>query len=147
MINKVMLLGRVGKDADIKNFDAGKSVVKFSLATSENYKDSNGEWQEKTEWHNIVVWTQNAERYAKSIIKGALVHCEGKIQTRSWEQDGVKKYMTEINVPYPKVIKEQGSGNSANPHSGQQTPNQEASAKRPVLSEPISDDDDDDLPF
>jgi|MDSW01.2.fsa_nt_gb single-strand DNA-binding protein len=146
MINKVMLLGRVGKDADIKNFDAGKSVVKFSLATSENYKDSNGEWQEKTEWHNIVVWTQNAERYAKSIIKGALVHCEGKIQTRSWEQDGVKKYMTEINVPYPKVIKEQGSGNSANPNRGQQA-SAPQSAPKPVLSEPTEDDDDDDLPF
>ena len=63
MINKVMLLGRIGKDAETKNFDAGNSLIKFSLATSENYKDAKGEWQEKTEWHNITVWTKTPERY------------------------------------------------------------------------------------
>lgn len=96
-INKIILLGRVGKDPEIKRFDGG-SKASFSLATTERgFKTKDGkEYPEKTEWHNIVCWKGLATIVEKYVKKGDLIYIEGKITTRSWENDGKKHYMTEI---------------------------------------------------
>jgi single-strand DNA-binding protein len=106
-INKVTLLGNVGKDPEIKTFQNGGKVAKFTLATSESWKDkTTGEKKTKTEWHNIVVQTEGLigiiEKYVK---KGAKLHVEGKLETRKWEKDGVNHYTTEIVLhPYSGEI-------------------------------------------
>jgi single-strand DNA-binding protein len=97
MINKVILVGRLGKDPEVKHLENGAVVANFSVATSENYKDRDGNWQERTEWHKVAVWRQAAERAEKQLRKGSLVYIEGKLTTRSWEdKDGNKKYSTEV---------------------------------------------------
>lgn len=101
-LNRVELIGRLGKDPEVKHLQNGSSVANFSVATSESWKDKrSGERQEKTEWHNIVVWNENTIKFAENYLKkGDLVRLEGKIQTRSWEDnDGNKKYATEVVIP------------------------------------------------
>src|SRR6188474_482964 len=96
-VNKVILVGRVGKEPEVRNFESGKSLVTFSMATSETYKDkTTGEKKEITEWHNIVLWRGLAEVAQKYLHKGDMVYVEGKLRTRSWEKDGVTRYTTEV---------------------------------------------------
>jgi len=96
-VNKVILVGRLGKDPDLRYTTSGTAVANFTLATSERYKDRNGDSQEKTEWHNIVAWRNLAEICGKFLKKGKQVYIEGKIQTRSYDdRDGNKRYITEI---------------------------------------------------
>ncbi len=96
MVNKAILVGNLGKDPVVRHTANGIPVATFSLATSESYKDESGERIEKTEWHNIVLWRGLAEVAEKYLKKGMKVYIEGKIITREYEQDGVKKYITEI---------------------------------------------------
>ena len=96
-VNKVILIGNLGKDPEERHFEGGRVKVSFPLATSETYKNREGEKVEATEWHNIVLWNKLGEIAAKYLHKGDKVFIEGKIRTRSWEDGGVKKYMTEIN--------------------------------------------------
>lgn len=96
MVNKVILLGNLGKDPVVRRLENGTPVATFSLATSERYKDKEGNAQEKTEWHNIVLWRGLAEVAEKYLHKGDKIYVEGKLTTRSYEQEGVKKYLTEI---------------------------------------------------
>jgi len=99
MINKVILVGRLGKDPEVRHLENGAVVANFSVATSERYKDKDkeGEWKEKTEWHNIAAWKWLAEFAEKYLKKGGLVYIEGKIRTRSWEdKDNNKRYTTEV---------------------------------------------------
>lgn len=96
-INKVIIVGRLGKDPEMRFTTSGKAVTNFSVATSERFKDQSGEMQEATEWHRIVTWGKLAENCARLLMKGSLVYLEGKIQTRSWDdKDGNKRYTTEI---------------------------------------------------
>jgi single-strand DNA-binding protein len=97
-VNKVILVGNVGKDPEVKYSPSGTPIAKFSLATNEKYKDRSGEWQERTEWHNIVAWQRLAEIIGEYVKKGAKLYIEGKLQTSSWEdrESGTKKYRTEI---------------------------------------------------
>src|SRR5437870_5478487 len=97
-VNKVILIGNLGKDPEVKYTPSGVPVAKFSLATNEKYKDKGGEWQERTEWHNVVAWQRLAEIIGEYVKKGSKVYIEGKLQTSSWEdkQSGEKKYRTEI---------------------------------------------------
>jgi single-strand DNA-binding protein len=99
-VNKVILVGRLGKDPEVRYTQGGKAVANFSIATDESYKDKDGEKQKKTEWHNIVVWGNSVEAFVQKYLhKGDMVYVEGKLQTRSWDdKDGNKKYTTEINV-------------------------------------------------
>jgi single-strand DNA-binding protein len=90
-INKAIILGRLGKDPELKATPNGQFVCKFSIATSEKFKD-----KETTEWHNIVVWGKSAESSAKYLKKGSMAYVEGRIQSRSWEKDGQKFYATDI---------------------------------------------------
>jgi single-strand DNA-binding protein len=96
-VNKVILVGRLGKDPEVRNLENGASVANFTMATSETYKDkTTGERKEVTEWHNIVLWRGLADIAAKYLHKGDLVYIEGKLRTRSWEKEGVTRYTTEI---------------------------------------------------
>jgi len=97
-VNKVILIGNLGKDPEIKYTPSGVPVAKFSLATNERYKDKSGEWQDRTEWHNIIAWQRLAEIVGEYVKKGSKVYIEGRLQTSSWEdkQSGEKKYRTEI---------------------------------------------------
>lgn len=99
-VNKVILVGRLGKNPEVRSTSGGQSVANFSLATDESYKDRSGERQKKTEWHNVVVWGKAVDNFvSKYLKKGDLVYIEGKLQTRSWDdKEGNKKYTTEINV-------------------------------------------------
>lgn len=115
-VNKVILIGRLGKDPEVRNLDNGAVVANFSIATSESYKDrTTGEKKEITEWHNIVLWRGLAEIAQKYLRKGDMVYIEGKLRTRSWEKDGVTRYTTEIvadnmNMLSPKSGAGAGSG-------------------------------------
>lgn len=97
MINKVTLIGYLGKDPEVRHFDNGGSVARLTVATSENYKDKEGNWQSQTEWHNVSAWrglADNAEKYMK---KGHLVYVEGKLTTRKYtDANGVEKFATEV---------------------------------------------------
>ena len=96
-VNKVILVGNLGKDPEVRHLENGASVANFSIATSETYKDKNGERQTQTEWHNIVLWRGLAEIAEKYLRKGNQVYIEGKLRTRSWDdKDGVTRYTTEV---------------------------------------------------
>ncbi|MEZ5198568.1 MAG: single-stranded DNA-binding protein [Bacteroidales bacterium] len=95
-VNKVILVGNLGREPEIMTFDNGVKKASFSLATTESYKNKEGNRVEQTEWHNIVVWRGLADVAERFLHKGSKVYVEGKIRTRSYEQDGVKKYVTEI---------------------------------------------------
>lgn len=97
MVNKVILIGNVGGDPDVKYLEGGVAVARFSLATSEVYNNKNGERVTQTEWHNIVLWRNLAQIAEKYVRKGMMLYIEGRIRTRSWDdQNGVKRYTTEI---------------------------------------------------
>ncbi len=97
-VNKVILIGNLGKDPEVKYTPQGTAVAKFSLATNERFKDKSGEWQDRTEWHNITCWARLAEIAGEYLKKGRTVYIEGRLQTDSWDdkQTGQKKYMTNI---------------------------------------------------
>lgn len=99
-VNKVILVGNVGKDPEVRYSPNGTPVAKFSLATNEKFKDRNDLWQERTEWHNIVAWQRLAEIVGEFVAKGSKLYIEGKLQTSCWEdgQSGERKYRTEIVV-------------------------------------------------
>ena len=95
--NKVQLIGNLGNDPEIINFESGKKLAKFSLATNESYKVADGQKQTKTDWHNLVAWGKTADIIEKYVTKGKEVAIEGKLTTRSWEdKDGIKRYTTEV---------------------------------------------------
>jgi single-strand DNA-binding protein len=95
-VNKVILIGNLGRDPEVRHLDSGKAVANFSLATSETFKSKSGEKTTNTEWHNIVLWGQPAEIAEKYLKKGQTVYIEGSLKTRSWEKDGITKYITEV---------------------------------------------------
>lgn len=95
-LNKVQLIGNLGKDPELKYTPNGTAVCSFSIATTRTYTDKDGNKQDKTEWHNIKVWQKQAEIAAEYLRKGKQVYIEGRLETRSWEQDGQKKYATDI---------------------------------------------------
>jgi single-strand DNA-binding protein len=98
-VNKVILVGRLGKDPELKYTQGGAAIARFSLATDEVWKDQSGEKQQKTEWHNIVAWSKLAEICGQYLAKGRLVYIEGRLQTRSWEdKEGNKRTTTEIRA-------------------------------------------------
>jgi single-strand DNA-binding protein len=97
-VNKVILIGNLGKDPEVKYTPQGTPVAKITLATNERFKGKDGQWQERTEWHNVVLWQRLAEIAGEYLKKGGKVYIEGRLQTRSWDdkQSGQKKYMTEV---------------------------------------------------
>lgn len=111
MINKVTLIGNLGKDPEIRHFEGGGKVTKFSLATNENYQDRQGNWQTRTEWHNVVCWGNLAERAEQQLKKGMLLYCEGKISTRKWQdKEGNDRYSTDIPIAMYRILEKRESG-------------------------------------
>jgi single-strand DNA-binding protein len=120
MVNKAILIGRLGKDPEVRYTPDGTMVTTFRLATDEQWKDKNGEKVQKTEWHQIVTYRKLAEICGNYLVKGKLVYIEGRIQTRQWEdKDGVKRYTTEIVANDMKMLDSKGSakGDSSSPDS------------------------------
>lgn len=96
-VNKVILVGNLGKDPEVRNLENGATVANFTIATTESYKDkTTGEKKDITEWHNIVLWRGLADIAAKYLHKGDMIYLEGKLRTRSWEKEGVTRYTTEV---------------------------------------------------
>ena len=111
MVNKVILVGNLGRDPELKHLPSGQAICQFSIATSESYTDKAGQKQEKTEWHRIVAWEKLAEVCGKYLGKGSKVYVEGKLQTREWDdKDGVKRYQTEIVAREVKFLSEKKAG-------------------------------------
>lgn len=158
-VNKVILVGNLGKDPELRYTPSGTAVVTFPLATTERYKDRDGQRQEKTEWHNIVAWRQLAEICGKYLHKGKQVYIEGKIQTRSYDdRDGNKRYMTEIVVDQMQMLGSRddnqqggGYGSSGSGAGGQdnrrdQAANRSSGSQGDAYEEPVYNPDDE-IPF
>ena len=108
-----MLIGRVGKDPEIRRLQGGAVTSTISLATTEKYKDRNGEVREITEWHSVIAWRHIAEFVENHVQKGALLYVEGKIRTRSWDdQNGQKRYLTEIQADVVQLLSQKSSHDS-----------------------------------
>ena len=143
MVNKVILIGNVGADPEVRYLDGGVAVANLRLATTESYKNKNGEKVDQTEWHNIVLWRGLAEIVEKYVKKGMRLYIEGRIRTRSWDdQNGVKRYTTEIYADNMQML-------SFGRQEGADMPNRAPGAST-APSAPMNaaePDDSDDLPF
>lgn len=118
-VNKVIVIGRLGSDPEVKTVTSGQTVCRLSVATSENWTDREGQKQERTEWHRIVVWGRMAEVCGQHLAKGRQVYVEGKLQTRSWDdQQGQKKYTTEIVANSVQFLGANDRGQSSSMSSG-----------------------------
>lgn len=146
-INKAILVGRLGKDPELRALQSGAQVCSFTLATSETWKDKQGQKQEKTEWHNIVVFNESLAKLASQYLKkGSRVYIEGQIRTRKYEKDGVDRYTTEIVLgSFDAVLrfldpaKSEGEGDAPAPRA--------AAAKPKAKAQVFDDMADDEVPF
>jgi len=146
-VNKVILIGNLGKDPELRYTPGGSAVVNFPIATNEKWKDKEGNPQERTEWHNIVLWGRLAEIANDYLRKGSPVYIEGRLQTRSWDdRDGNKRYTTEIVGTQMQMLgrAETGGGGS---RSGDQDVGGDRKAGSQSGGEKSGDHVDDDLPF
>ncbi len=155
-VNKVILVGNLGKDPELKYTPQGTAVAKFSLATSEKYKDKAGEWQERTEWHNLVAWARTAEVAAEYLKKGSSVFIEGRLRTDSWDdkETGQKKYRTEIIVNELVMLGGRGDGEGGGRSKGSSASSGGGFDQRPAAASGGGDDfsqgtqiTDEDIPF
>jgi len=152
-LNKVQLIGNLGKDPEIKYTPSGTAVAKITLATNERYKDKGGEWQDRTEWHNVVLWQRLAEIAGEYLKKGSKVYIEGRLQTRSWDDKTTnqKKYMTEVVAGDLILLGGRGEAGGSGDFAGrsQSAPagnnfDQRMPEPEPAGASPISDED---IPF
>lgn len=148
-VNKVILLGNVGKDPEIRATPGGTMVASFSLATSDRTKDQSGNWSDRTEWHNLVAFQRTAEIIRDYVKKGSKLYVEGKIQTRSWDDktSGEKKYRTEIIVNDISLLSGRGEGEGGGYNRSSSTSYDQRTSNNTddlVQSTEITDDD---IPF
>ena len=159
-LNKVMLIGNVGRDPEVRYLEGNAKVATFTLATSERFKDRNGELRENTEWHNIVAWRANADVAEKFIHKGTQIYVEGRLRTRSYtDQAGVKKFTTEIQADTIQLLGRRPDADGAPQQGGYQQhpaqpqgysapqPQSYAAPQQPAYTAPVEDAPGDDLPF
>lgn len=145
-VNKVILIGNLGSDPEVRTIESGAKVANFSIATTERYKDKNGNPVDKTEWHNIVMWRGLAEIAEKWLKKGSQIYVEGKLRTRSWDdQNGNKRYTTEIMADSMTMLGGAPSSGGAQSQSSASASSQQNQVNEPKPSS--LDDIDDDLPF
>ena len=155
-----MLIGNVGRDPEVRYLEGNAKVATFTLATSERFKDRNGELRENTEWHNIVAWRANADVAEKFIHKGTQIYVEGRLRTRSYtDQAGVKKFTTEIQADTIQLLGRRPDADGAPQQGGYQQhpaqpqgysapqPQSYAAPQQPSYSAPVEDVPGDDLPF
>lgn len=146
-VNKVILVGNLGRDPEVRHLENGTPVASFSLATSESYKDrTTGERKTVTEWHNVVLWRGLAEVAEKYLHKGDQVYIEGKLRTRSWEKDGVTRYTTEINGDSMTMLGSKGQSGGGEPAQSASTPAEPQQSNESAV-QAQNDDELDDLPF
>jgi len=142
-VNKVILVGRLGKDPEVRHLENGATVANFSMATSETYKDkTTGDRKEITEWHNIVLWRGLADVASKYLHKGDMVYIEGKLRTRSWEKEGVTRYTTEIVGDNMTMLSTKPSGGGSSDYAPSSANSSQGSS-----DDFKSADSTDDLPF
>lgn len=158
MVNRVILIGNLGADPEVRTLENGAMVAKLRLATNENYRDKSGEWQTQTEWHDVIAWRALAERAQSGLKKGDAVYVEGKLTHRTWQdQDGNNRYTTEVVANYFRVIqkREGGGGYTSSPGYFPSTEDEITGAGAPVNqdkgnndhSSSVTEAADDDLPF
>jgi single-strand DNA-binding protein len=146
-INKVILIGNLGQDPELRYTGNGTAVCNMRLATSESYKDANGEWVEKTEWHTVVAWSRLAEICNEYLKKGSQVYFEGSLQTRSWEdRDGNTRYTTEVKAREMLILGSRDGG-SGSFNQGARPQQQAPSKPRQPAGDDYTFAPDDDLPF
>lgn len=149
-VNKVILVGRLGKDPEVRTLENGATVANFTMATTEVYRDkTTGERRESTEWHNIVLWRALADIASKYLHKGDQCYIEGKLRTRSWEKEGVTRYTTEIVGESLTLLgsKRDGSGTSSNYSGGSAERGAPSGGASAQPNAPSADTGSDDLPF
>jgi single-strand DNA-binding protein len=151
-VNKAILIGRLGKDPELRYTPGGQPVANFTLATSERWNDKNGQRQEKTEWHNIIAWGKLAELVNQYLKKGRAAYVEGRITTRSWDdRDGNKKYRTEIVANQVQFLSTQGEQPSGPGASDTGNESQDSGPRNSPSQEPLPQDQgsvvEEDLPF
>ena len=145
-VNRVILVGRLGKDPEVRNLESGVAVANFSLATSESYKDrTTGEKRETTEWHNIVLWRGLAEIAQRYLHKGDMIYLEGKLRTRSWEKDGVTRYTTEVVGDNMTMLSSRQGGGA--PQPGEMSTSYPDRGGQEPYRAPVDTNSTDDLPF
>ncbi|MBK8968984.1 MAG: single-stranded DNA-binding protein [Saprospiraceae bacterium] len=152
MINKVTLIGNLGADPEVRHLESGVQVARFSVATNESYKDKDGNFQQITEWHNVVCWRELAERAEKMLKKGMLVFVEGKISYRKYTtQEGQDRYVTDIVANTFRLLeRREGGGFDSRFPTAEDTPAAKSGAGEIPVSEPANNGNDsagDDLPF
>jgi single-strand DNA-binding protein len=140
-LNKVMLIGNLGKDPEVRYTTSGQGVASFSIATTEKYKNKSGDWEEKTEWHNIVLWGKLAEVAKDYLSKGKTAYIEGRLQTRKWQdKDGRDRYTTEIVGDRLQLLSPKGDGARA---AGGRDGHEPTAA----YDDPVGYNQEDDIPF
>ena len=142
-VNKVILVGNLGRDAELRFTPGGAAVATLNMATTEVWNDKSGQRQEKTEWHRVVLWGKTAESLSEYLTKGKQIYVEGKLQTRQWDdKDGNKRYTTEIKGD--SVVLLGGGGGGSRGASAERGGDMASHAPGPDASEPLTDDD---IPF
>lgn len=139
-VNRVILVGNLGKDVELRHTSGGTAVATLSMATTDVWNDKSGQRQEKTEWHRVVLWGKTAETLAEYLLKGRQIYVEGRLQTRQWDdRDGNKRYTTEVRSDRVVLLGGRGGGGTS-PHSDTQEQQSPAPAEGAELTE-------DDIPF
>lgn len=139
-VNKVILMGGLGRDPEVRYMPNGEAVANFSIATTETWKDKQGARQEKTEWHNIVTYRKLAEIVGEYLKKGSQIYLEGKLQTRKWEKDGITRYSTEIIMDTMQML-------GGKPESGTQRDSEQSGGNSSANDASNFDDVGDDIPW
>ena len=139
-VNKVILMGGLGRDPEVRYMPNGEAVANFSIATTETWKDKQGARQEKTEWHNIVTYRKLAEIVGEYLKKGSQIYLEGKLQTRKWEKDGITRYSTEIIMDTMQML-------GGKPESGTQRDSEQTGGNSSANDASNFDDVGDDIPW
>lgn len=144
-VNKVILVGNLGKDAEVRVTPGGQSVASFSIATTENWTSKEGEKKEQTEWHRIVLWGKTADSLQPYLVKGKQIYLEGRLQTRQWEKEGQKHYTTEVKADKIVLLGGGGGGGSRGGGDRQVERGGDSGYQDPMRDPaPVTDDD---IPF
>ncbi len=148
MVNKVILIGNVGADPEVRYLDGGVAVANLRLATTERYKNKNGENIDQTEWHNVVLWRGLAEIVEKYVKKGMRLYIEGRLRTRSWDdQNGIKRYTTEIYADNMQMLSSRQDSDPTGGNSRSYSTTGSDNMSTPSAGPISTPDDSDDLPF
>ena len=147
-LNKVMIIGNLGRDPEMRYTPSGQAVTQFTVAVNRNYKDPQGEWKEETEWFRVVAWAALAERTAEYLRKGRKVYVEGRLQTRQWEgQDGQKRYTTELIANTVTTLDPRPRDEGGDFPGGEPVRSARPARQAPDDAPPDAPNDYDDLPF